>query len=105
MRSKGAAADFGLDEVAPSPQPKRPLDPSELPQALAVGQPGWRMFAGRLRILLDGEDVTKRCVGFDVAKRRITRQRIDGEGRIFLDRDTDLVAVETVRGKVKVEWR
>jgi hypothetical protein len=61
--SGNTAADFGLQ--AP-PAQRVPLDPHELPEALCVGQPGWRLFAGRIRVLLDGVAV-ERCVGFDCA--------------------------------------
>jgi hypothetical protein len=95
--------DFGLEAQSSAIAVKH--DIAAPPRALSIGEPGWRRFAGRLTVMLDREDVTRRCVGFDCDKGTITRQRLDEAGRIFVDRDTDGVAVETLTGAVRVAWK
>jgi hypothetical protein len=74
------------------------------PRRLSVGEPGWRRFAGQLRVLLDGEEV-ERCTAYDLDKQIVSRQLLDASGRIYVDRESDRVACETVSGKVEVKWR
>jgi hypothetical protein len=73
----------------------------QLPRHLETGQPGWRRFAGRISILLDGEEV-KRCTGFDVDKGIVRVQRVNREGRIYLEHGR--VAEQTLKGRVEVRW-
>lgn len=74
------------------------------PRQLAVGDPLFRRVGPNIRIFIDGEEV-QRCTAYDLDKRTVTRQRLDAEGLIFVDPETDRVAVETVTGKVEVKWR
>jgi hypothetical protein len=99
-----AATDFGYEPPIAT-RPIIALDERGLPKQLEAGQAGWLRFAGSIVITLNGEDVTRRCVGFDTAKGRLTRQRLDGEGRIYVDAATQKVATEILRGKVEVRWR
>lgn len=91
--------DFGYEP--PSAAPKH--DIAAPPRRLSIDEPGWRRCVGRIRVMLDGERV-ERCVGYDADKGKITRQQLDEAGRIFVDPDTDRVAVETLTGAVKVQW-
>lgn len=76
---------------------------NELPTSLTIGGPTFREYAGRIAVFLDGEKV-QRCTGFDVEKGTVTRQLLNDQGRIYVDTETDRVAVETVTGKVEVKW-
>jgi hypothetical protein len=85
---------------------ERRLEPlladDELPRHLETGKPGWRRFAGRISILLDGGEV-KRCTGFDVDKSIVRVQRVNREGRIYLENGR--VAEQTLKGRVEVRWK
>ena len=72
------------------------------PQSGSVGEPGWRRFAGRIHVTLDGREV-RRLVAFDMRQRIVRVQREDREGRIYLEHGR--VAEETKRGTVEVEWK
>jgi hypothetical protein len=98
-----APRDFGLELQICAPVAQHDIPAP--PRTLSIGDPGWRRFAGRLTVTLDREDVTRRCVGFDCDKGTITRQRLDEAGRIFVDPDTDGVAIETLTGAVRVAWK
>lgn len=74
------------------------------PRQLAIGEPGWRRIGPNLKITLDGQEVS-RCVAYDIEKQTVTRQRLDDAMRIFVDPETNRVAVETVGGKVEVRWK
>jgi hypothetical protein len=74
------------------------------PRRFAVGDPGFSRIAPRLRVLFDGEEV-KRCTAYDADRGMITRHRLDEAGRIFIDSETGGVAVETLTGKVEIQWR
>lgn len=80
-----------------------PLDDQhELPRHLEIEQAGWRRFVGRITVLLNGKEVS-RCTGFDADKGLVRVQRLDSEGRIFIEHDK--VAQETLRGAVEVRWK
>lgn len=74
------------------------------PRKLAIGDPSFRRIGPNIRILLDGEE-QRRVTAYDQDKGTVTRHRLDEAGRIFVDPETDKVAVETVSGAVKVVWR
>jgi hypothetical protein len=93
--------DFGLEPQSVAIAAKH--DIAAPPRRLSIGEPGWRRFVGRVRVMLDGE-VVARCVGYDADQGTVTRQRLDEAGRIFVDPDTDSVAVETLTGTVEVKW-
>lgn len=78
------------------------LDDRELPRRLEVGRPGWHRFLGRITVLRDGKEVS-RCTAFDADKGLVRVQKLDGEGRIYLE--DDKVAQETLRGRVEVRWK
>lgn len=95
-----AKADFGFEPPTPSAR----VDDYDLPQRLAMGEPGWHRFLGRIRVLLDGADVA-RCTGFDADKGMVRVQKVDAEGRIYIDQATDRIATATLHGRVEVRWK
>lgn len=99
-----ARSEFGFEPPTPSARVDQALDDRGLPQSGDIRIPGWRRFAGRICIRLNGQEV-KRCVAFDVEKGVVTRQRLDAAGRIYVDPVTDKVAVEQLTGTVWVTWR
>lgn len=82
--------------------PRHDLD--QPPRTLAVGDPGYRRIGESLQVFFDQEAVRK-CTAYDVERGTITRHRLDGAGRSYIDPETQKIAVETLLGKVEVQWK
>ncbi len=58
----------------------------------------------RPTVLLDGEDVTFRCVTADTERGEVVLLQIDGQGRYVLTEDGQDIARKTLTGNVTVQW-
>lgn len=72
------------------------------PRAMQAGDSEFRLWAGKLKLTVDGVDITKLCCGYDLDQQTAVVHVRGRDGRLLFDEARDRVLRAVISGDVKV---